>query len=180
MKRPRPTAANTARRQHARENNRHGGLLLRAAVFAPQYIPRHTPGPLSNGEAQMPGTFSFSENLCRAFLSHLCMFKICGAISRVMSCAAIYLGQPSPDGSSDLPEARRAAVSLRLGLASDGACMCLPRYRGSGGLLHRLSTLAAAAAVYFCCAVPRVTPAGRYPASCPVKPGLSSPVPFRS
>jgi len=39
-----------------------------------------------------------------------------------MSCAAIYLGQPLPDGSSDLPKARRAAVSLysvllRMGLA---------------------------------------------------------------
>ena len=35
------------------------------------------------------------------------------------------------------------------------------------------------AAVHFCCTVPGVTSAGRYPASCPVKPGLSSPGPFR-
>ena len=34
-------------------------------------------------------------------------------------------------------------------------------------------------AVHFCCTVPGVTSAGRYPASCPVKPGLSSPGPFR-
>ena len=35
-------------------------------------------------------------------------------------------------------------------------------------------------AVYFCCTGLRVTPTGRYPASCPAKPGLSSPGPFRS
>ena len=35
------------------------------------------------------------------------------------------------------------------------------------------------AAVYFCCTVPEVAFARRYLASCPVKPGLSSPAPFR-
>ena len=34
-------------------------------------------------------------------------------------------------------------------------------------------------AVYLCCTVPGVASAGRYPASCPVKPGLSSPAVFR-
>ena len=34
-------------------------------------------------------------------------------------------------------------------------------------------------AVYFCCTGLRVTPTGRYPASCPMKPGLSSPAVFR-
>ena len=34
-------------------------------------------------------------------------------------------------------------------------------------------------AVYFCCTGLRVTPTGRYPASCPAKPGLSSSEPFR-
>ena len=34
-------------------------------------------------------------------------------------------------------------------------------------------------AVYFCCTGLGVTSTGRYPASCPVKPGLSSSVPFR-
>ena len=33
-------------------------------------------------------------------------------------------------------------------------------------------------AVYFCCTSLRVTPTGRYPASCPAKPGLSSPKDF--
>jgi len=64
-----------------------------------------------------------------------------GTISRVMSCVIIYPGQVSPPGSSDLPEARRAAASPLFGLASDGAYMDPPRYRGGGSLLHCLSTL---------------------------------------
>ena len=36
-----------------------------------------------------------------------------------------------------------------------------------------------AAAVYFCCTVLRVASTRRYLASCPVKPGLSSPMTFR-
>ena len=35
------------------------------------------------------------------------------------------------------------------------------------------------AAVYFCCTFLGVASTGRYPASCPVKPGLSSPAAFR-
>jgi len=91
-----------------------------------------------------------------------------------MSCTAICLDRPSPDGSSGQPEARRAAVSLLFGLASNGACMCPLRYRRGGSLLHCLSTLTGFPAVYFCCAILGVAPTGRYPASCPVKPGLSS------
>ena len=34
-------------------------------------------------------------------------------------------------------------------------------------------------AVYFCCTGLGVASTGRYPASCPVKPGLSSPAAFR-
>ena len=34
-------------------------------------------------------------------------------------------------------------------------------------------------AVYFCCTGLGVTSTGRYPASCPLKPGLSSSAPFR-
>ena len=33
--------------------------------------------------------------------------------------------------------------------------------------------------LYFCCTVLGVTSTGRYPASCPMKPGLSSPAAFR-
>ena len=57
--------------------------------------------------------------------------------------------------------------------------MCRSCYQGRGSLLHCLSTLTACAAVYFCCTGLGVTSTGRYPASCPLKPGLSSSAPFR-
>ena len=58
--------------------------------------------------------------------------------------------------------------------------MCPACYQDGGSLLHCLSTLTMEAmAVYFCCTGLGVTSTGRYPASCPVKPGLSSSVPFR-
>ena len=88
---------------------------------------------------------------------------------------AIYLGLPSPAGSSDLPGSRRAALCFLFGLASNGVYMDPSCYQKSGGLLHHLSTLTADAAVYFCCTFPGVTSARRYLAFCPVKPGLSSP-----
>ena len=90
----------------------------------------------------------------------------------------IYLVLLLPAGSSDLPKARRAAfISLLFGLASNGVYMCHCCYQQCGSLLHCLSTLtiAFAMAVYFCCTGLGVASTGRYPASCPVKPGLSSP-----
>ena len=57
--------------------------------------------------------------------------------------------------------------------------MCPPCYQDGGSLLHCLSTLTSAEAVYFCCTGLGVTSTGRYPASCPAKPGLSSYEPFR-
>ena len=58
--------------------------------------------------------------------------------------------------------------------------MCPLCYHSGGSLLHCLSTLTMEAmAVYFCCTGLGVTSTGRYPASCPVKPGLSSSEPFR-
>lgn len=90
----------------------------------------------------------------------------------------IYLVLLLPAGSSDLPKAWRAAfISLLFGLASNGVYMCHCCYQQCGSLLHCLSTLtiAFAMAVYFCCTGLGVASTGRYPASCPVKPGLSSP-----
>ena len=59
--------------------------------------------------------------------------------------------------------------------------MCPLCYHSGGSLLHCLSTLTPSdGAVYFCCTGLGVTSTGRYPASCPVKPGLSSSVAFRS
>ena len=69
--------------------------------------------------------------------------------------------------------------------------MCPLCYQRGGSLLHCLSTLTARkcvpadafpfsiAAVYFCCTGLGVTSTGRYPASCPAKPGLSSSAAFR-
>ena len=69
--------------------------------------------------------------------------------------------------------------------------MCPRCYQRGGSLLHCLSTLTLAMnptdqsarlianAVYFCCTGLGVTSTGRYPASCPAKPGLSSPDTFR-
>ena len=93
----------------------------------------------------------------------------------------IYLDQMSPPGSSDLPESRRAALCFLFGLASDGVYICPVCYQPGGSLLRCLSTLTGskAPAVYFCCTVPGVASARRYLASCPVKPGLSSPAAFR-
>ena len=90
----------------------------------------------------------------------------------------IYLVLLLPAGSSDLPKAWRAAfISLLFGLASNGVYMCHCCYQQCGSLLHCLSTLTItfAMAVYFCCTGLGVASTGRYPASCPVKPGLSSP-----
>ena len=58
--------------------------------------------------------------------------------------------------------------------------MCPACYQDGGSLLHCLSTLTPTSeAVYFCCTGLGVTSTGRYPASCPAKPGLSSSEPFR-
>ena len=92
----------------------------------------------------------------------------------------IYLVLLLPAGSSDLPKAWRAAfISLLFGLASNGVYMCHCCYQQCGSLLHCLSTLTCCHAVYFCCTVSEVAFAGRYPAPCPLKPGLSSPASLR-
>ena len=58
--------------------------------------------------------------------------------------------------------------------------MCPACYQDGGSLLHCLYTLTMETmAVYFCCTGLGVTSTGRYPASCPAKPGLSSSEPFR-
>ncbi len=53
----------------------------------------------------------------------------------------IYLGLPSPTGSSNLPGSRRAALCSLFGLASDGVYMCPGCYQPGGSLLHCPSTL---------------------------------------
>ena len=110
-------------------------------------------------------------------------------ISRVLYSMTIYLDHTLPyDSLRLLPnedatylKARRAAVSpssalrqniwscFRWGLHSP---FC---YQKGGSLLHCPSTLTIIRWRFlFCCTILRVASTGRYPARCPVKPGLSS------
>ena len=92
----------------------------------------------------------------------------------------IYLGRLLPAASSNLPKAggprqRFCSVLLRMGFTyalsvtreTVVSYTALPPLPG----IYR--------AVYFCCTILRVASTGRYPASCPVKPGLSSSAIFR-
>ena len=88
----------------------------------------------------------------------------------------IPLGAQLPVPSSNLPGSVDRAdplpylVLLRTGLAELVTSPC--RLVGS---YPTVSPLPPKAAVCFLWRSPRITPPGRYPASCPVKPGLSSP-----
>ena len=86
------------------------------------------------------------------------------------------------------PKARWQPYRFMFGLASGGVYICPFCYQKSGGLLHHLSILTIlfhfidkqfnkiVLAVYFCCTSLGVASTGCYPAPCPMKPGLSSPV----
>ena len=82
----------------------------------------------------------------------------------------------SPLSSSNLPEDMAGhhmvfcLVLLRMGFTLPLTC-----YQAGGGLLHHLFTLTTCVAVILCCTSLGVASTGRYPASCPMKPGLSSP-----
>ena len=104
-------------------------------------------------------------------------------ISRVMSKLwqatvgmIIYLGRLLPAASSNLPKAggprqRFCSVLLRMGFT-----YALSVTREAVVSYTALPPLPGICrAVYFCCTILRVASTGRYPASCPVKPGLSSP-----
>ena len=77
----------------------------------------------------------------RSLWSFLFVSILSKTISRVMSWMIIYLDRLSPDGSSDLPGSRRAALCSLFGLASSGVYMCPLCYQRGGSLLHCLSTL---------------------------------------
>ena len=95
-----------------------------------------------------------------------------------MSGVIIYLVLMLPPGSSDLPESRRATVCFLFGLASDGVYTAFSVTRQAVVSYTAFSPLPLRA-VIFCCTFLGVTSTGRYPASCPMKPGLSSPAAFR-
>ena len=92
----------------------------------------------------------------------------------------IYLGLPSPVISSDPPESttgsRIAFFSVLLRMGFTYALLVTKEAVVS---YTALPTLPTEPAVYFCCTILRVASTGRYPASCPMKPGLSSPAAFR-
>ncbi len=97
----------------------------------------------------------------------------------------IYLGLPLPAASSDLPESRSGkSVALCLVLLRMGfTCALLVTLEAVVSYtavppLPNAACKQAALAVYFCCTSLRVASTGRYPASCPMEPGLSSPSAF--
>ena len=93
----------------------------------------------------------------------------------------ICLGQPLPAGSSDLPESttgsRIAFVLVLLRMEFTCARSVTTTAVVSYTAFPPLPSIKKA--VYFCCTGLGVTSTGRYPASCPLKPGLSSSAPFR-
>ena len=127
-----------------------------------------------------PGTYRRKNNTKTRRHNCLGVFVhgLTRAISRVMSGVIIYLVLMLPPGSSDLPESRRATVCFLFGLASDGVYTAFSVTRQAVVSYTAFSPLPLRA-VIFCCTFLGVTSTGRYPASCPMKPGLSSPAAFR-
>ena len=90
----------------------------------------------------------------------------------------IHLGHGLLHASSNLPEdiGRADRVILLFGFAPDGVYLACRVTTAAGGLLPHLFTLTPQMrGGLFLWHWPEVTLAGRYPASCPVEPGLSSP-----
>ena len=87
----------------------------------------------------------------------------------------IYLDLLLPTGSSDLPETDGPPYVSFWSCFEWGLHMPrkLPCMRWS--LKPPFHPYQLTLAVYFCCTILGVASTGRYPASCPVKPGLSSP-----
>ena len=98
-----------------------------------------------------------------------------------MSWMIICLILPLPEGSSDPPESttgsRIAFYSVLLQMEFTCARSVTTTAVVSYTAFPPLPSIKKA--VYFCCTGLGVTSTGRYPASCPAKPGLSSSEPFR-
>jgi len=104
--------------------------------------------------------------------------------------AIIYLGGLLPASSSDLPECVAGyhmctpiRSCSRWGLPSQPVSRLLVRsYRTVASLpVHSLCRTQrfAIGGLHFCGTIPRIAPAGRYPAPCPVELGLSSRTAFQ-
>ena len=88
----------------------------------------------------------------------------------------IYLERLLPAVSSDPPENESGkSICSLFGLASDGVYMATVVTNNTVVSYTAFPPLPLKVAVYFCCTILGVTSTGRYPASCPMKPGLSSP-----
>lgn len=88
--------------------------------------------------------------------------------------AIIYLGYVLPRISSDLPKTTRAALSFLLGLAPDGVYQADWSPSRWCALTAPFHPYRQSRRFVFCGTFLRVTPTGRYPASCPAELGLSS------
>jgi hypothetical protein len=89
----------------------------------------------------------------------------------------ICLGLTLPAASSDLPEslAKRAASSLLFGLSPGGVYLAAAVAGGTVSSYLAFSPLPPSRRrCIFCGTFLGVTPTGRYPAPCPMEPGLSS------
>jgi len=124
----------------------------------------------------------FREMICLWRMAGVLEFckKMSRTISRVLYQMIIYLGLPLPTGSSGLPESTTGSrIAFYSTLLRMGFTCAPPVTRRAVGSYPAIPPLPAEPAVYFCCTVLRVASTGCYPASCPVKPGLSSPEAFR-
>ena len=92
----------------------------------------------------------------------------------------IYLGQPLPAGSSDPPESTTGSRIAFVSVLLQMEFTCARSVTTTAVVSYTaFPPLPPKEAVYFCCTGLGVTSTGRYPASCPVKPGLSSPASSR-
>jgi len=102
-------------------------------------------------------------------------------ISRVMSLND-HLSRPAVASRFKRPTRERDGQphSSLFGLASSGVYRaCLVTKTAVSSYLAFPPLLPIWEAVYFCCTSLGVASTGRYPAPCPMKPGLSSPAAFR-
>ena len=104
-----------------------------------------------------------------------------GTISRVMSLndhlsrTYVAISLKRPTGKQIGSIYGFPTLARRLGLASDGVYTAPHVTTRTVVSYTAFSPLPSKMAVIFCCTGLGVTSTGRYPASCPMKPGLSSP-----
>ncbi len=112
----------------------------------------------------------------------LCISVMSSTVSRVLYLMIIYLDCTLPHSSSVLPTERALPecttgrrMALRLGLLRMGFTQRSPLPCCRWSLTPPFHPYRQRRRFLFCCTFLEVTLTGRYPASCPAKPGLSSP-----